>query len=808
MIRNFFLISIRNIFRNKSFSLINIFGLAIGLVCSILIALFVFNELSYDRYHKNAKNIYRVGIDASLNGSIFKAYVTGAPVGNTFREEIPEVLSSTRVIKWSFDEDKTIIKVDSNIFVEENLFYVDSTFTAIFDVDFIAGNPKEALNKPGQIIITETSSNIYFGDENPIGKSLKISGNDFTISGVVKDCPGNSHFHYNMLASLVGTWVTDLTTWMSNDFSYTYLLLEEGADLEKVSGLISQIGREHTESEFLSMFGEDIESLNNPENHFSYIIQPIVDIHLHSHTDFEMEPNSSMSQVYIFIITALIILIVACINFMNLSTARSAKRAKEVAIRKIIGAKRRNLFLQFLFESVILSTIALFIALIIIESILPLFNTFIGKHLSLGYSEHPVIIAYLFLLAISVGIFSGLYSAGFMSGIKIMNVIKTNLFSGKNHSWFRNILVIFQFSISIILICSTIIIYKQLQLIKEKDIGFNKKNILVINKGNHIEDSYEAFKQELLKNPIIQDVSFSNSLPGKLFSGFPVNVEGINSNKSYVPRMITVDYDFARTYNLSMAEGRFFSEDYPSDSFAIVINEAARKEMEIESPATSKKLITNFNNIRTEWPIVGVVKDFNFRSLHQKVGALVIIANQTNPELISVRFRSNINEKGILYVQEKWNEFTTDSPFDYSILEDDFNNLHKEEFKTGELFVIFSILAILIACLGLLGLVLFIVEQKTKEIGIRKAMGSTVLNIVFLLLKQFSSWVLAANIIAWPLAYYFISRWLQNFAYQVKIDWWVFPVAGILALFIAIFTVSFQSIYAANQNPVDSLRYE
>jgi putative ABC transport system permease protein len=783
-------------------------GLSIGMACSILIFLFIFDELSYDRYHENSDNIYRVGINANFGGGDIQAYISGMPLGEAFVNEIPEVTSSVRVVKMSFESNESVIKHENKTFMERNLFYTDSTFITIFDVEFIEGDPNRCLHLPYQIIITESISKKYFGKENPVGKSLNISGQEYLISGLIKDCPPNSHFNYTVLISLVSTEYVNYSTWLANDMSYTYLLLDNKASIDKVVKKMNDMAIMQAEKELETSFGIDLKSFYESGNYFTYILQNLTDIHLHSHTDFEIEANSNIDYIYIFSVIALFILIVACINFMNLSTARSAKRAKEVGIRKVVGARKSIIFKQFLVESIVISFISLFIAMIIVETVLPFYNNSISKELSVGYSNNIYVIPALLLLAVIVGLFSGIYSASKLSSIKILNVIKGSFFSNKNNSWFRNGLVIFQFTVSIVLFISTFIIYSQLSFIKNKDVGFEKDDVLIINKAYYLRDEYQSFKQELEKNSIISGVTFSSTLPGKAFSGFPISVEGDNSNITYLPREILTDYDFADLFNLKMKEGRFFSKGFAADSFSIVLNESAVKEFGMKEPVVGQRIISTFDNNSTYWNIIGVVKDFNFRSLHQAVGPIVMLPNRRYAEYISVKFNGKLDGDKVELVKVIWQKFVMDSPFDYSILEDDFINMHMEEFKTGELFSLFSLLAIFIACLGLFGLISFMAEQKTKEIGIRKTMGSSVYRIVKLLLKQFSAWLLIANIIAWPLAYFLMNNWLQNFAYHTNIKWWVFPISTLITILIALFTVSFQAIRAARANPVESLRYE
>jgi len=807
MLRNFFKVSIRNLVRNKTYSFINILGLSIGMACSIIIFLFVFDELSYDKYHENADEIYRVGIDAEMQGTRLKAFFTGAPVGRTFVNEIPEVLKSTRVVKVQINADEAVVRYGEKKFVEENLFFVDSTFFDIFDVEFIKGKSERVLNAPNQIVVTESIAKKYFGDQNPVGKSLTILDDEYLITAVIKDSPPNTHFHYNILGSLVTLPIAEGESWMSNDYSYTYLMLERGTDSEVIRNKMLDVALKYIEPELQRVFGVTLEEFESAGNTFDYILQPLTDIHLKSHTDYEIEANSNIIYVYIFSIIAVFILLIAIINFMNLSTARSAKRAKEVGLRKVIGAQRKGLFYQFLFESIVMSFISLMVAMVIIESVLPFFNSFTLKHLSIGYFINMYVLPALLLLAVIVGVISGLYSASYLSSSKILNVIKGKILSGANNRWFRSLLVIFQFSISITLFVCTFVIYSQLNLIRNKNIGFNKNNIVVIEKAQALGESFDSFKNELESNPIVESVTASSTLPARMFGGLPLSVEGDSDNKAYAPRMMSVDQDFARTYELKIKEGRFFSEDFKTDSFALVLNESAVAELGLKNPI-GKRLVTTFGNTMY-WTVIGVVKNFNFRSLHQDVGPLVLTSPYINgTNLISVKLRSEISDKSLNFIRSKWDKFVLDTPLDYSIMKNDFDNLHSEEFRTGDVFIIFSMLAIFIACLGLFGLASFIAENKTKEIGIRKALGASTSKVVALLLAQFTKWVLLANIIAWPVAYFFMNSWLNNFAYRVSIHWWIFILSAILGLLVAAITVSYQAITAARKNPVDSLRYE
>ena len=484
MFRNFIKVAFRNITRHKVFSWINIIGLSVGLACSILIAMFVLDELSYDRFHERSDDIYRIALRGTFQGDKLNGVSTGAPVGNIFKEEIPEIKNSVRLVNYY--SDGATIKIRNNSFKEEDLFYTDSTFFDIFSFDLIKGDKSSILTTPYTIVLTESMAEKYFGTTNVVGKSLEIDDEEYTITGVAEDCPGNSHFHYKLLASLVSLDVADSPYWLSNDFSYTYLLLDEKADYKKVNDKIWTVASEHLDSELKDLMGISLKEFRKQSNNVSYYLQPLTSIHLESHSNNEIERNSSKKYVYIFSVIAIFILFIAIINFMNLSTARSATRAKEVGLRKVVGARRSSLFVQFLSESVLMSLLALLIAIVIIESVLPWFNNLAGKNLSLGYTEQWYIIPVLILMGILVGLVSGLYTAGYLSGIRVQTVLKGKLLSGKSNSGFRNGLVVFQFSISVILFISTIFIYKQLDFILNKDLGYDKEKVLVTRNAERL----------------------------------------------------------------------------------------------------------------------------------------------------------------------------------------------------------------------------------------------------------------------------------------------------------------------------------
>ena len=806
MFYNFLKVALRNIKRHKVFSAINLLGLAIGLACSILIALFVMDELSYDRFHEHSDEIYRIAMKGEIQGKDLEGVTTGSSVGQTMVSEIPQVTKSLRL--FNFFGDGTSVKCGNRKFLEKDLIFTDSTFFDIFSFQLKEGDPEHVLNRPNTVILTESTARRYFGSTQVMGKSIEIEGEEFLITGIAEDCPQNSHFHFDLLASMVSLDVSQSTSWLSNDMSYTYVQLKEGANPTRVEKQFKPIVHRHVNPELKEMMGVSVEEFMARGNTYAYYLQPLTDIHLKSHTDFELEANSSMKYVYIFGVIAVFILLIASINFMNLSTARAAKRAREVGMRKVTGATRRKLFRQFLMEAIFMSLIALFISMIVIESVLPLFNNLAGKSLSLGYTDHWYVIPGLLLLGILVGLISGSYSAAYLSRITINQGLSSGLLTGRTKSGFRNGLVVFQFAISIILFISTLLIDQQLNYIVNKDLGYQSEQVVVVEQANKLGNSYEAFKQDLKKHPDVIQVSRAGTMPGMTFNGFPTRTVGQDNNKSHAFRSVAVGNDLKDVLDLEMKDGRFFSDDY-NDTTSLVINEAAAKALGYEPPLVGKRVLTSYGGHKTFWEIIGVVKNFHFRSFHQEIRPLVLLHQSQRPkEYMTVRYDHSNPRAMLSSIEGTWKEFMGGEPFRYFFLDENHQSMHKEEFRTGKVFGVFSALAIFIACLGLFGLASFMAEQKTKEIGIRKAMGAQIHSIVFLLLKKFTFWVVVANLVAWPLAYFFLKNWLQNFAYHIDLQLVYFVAGSLLALLIAVITVSYQSVSAARKNPVDSLRYE
>lgn len=806
MWKNYVKVSFRNLLKYKSFSIINIVGLSIGIATSILIFLFVQYEFSYEDFYENKDRIFRIGVDARIGNTEIHQTGTPSPMPAAMYAELPDIEKITRI----FDLDETTIEIQQEKYFEKDIFFVDSAFFEMFTLDIINGQKTGLLNEAGSAVITKSFADKYFKGKDPLNKIIGINVFDTTISpkivAIVEDIPHNSHFHSNIFISMLSTpaYVYSNNYWFWNMFT-TYIMLKPNVNYLDLEAKLPQfIRKNHLGNLSDEQFAERTEQGDK----WNYFLQPLPSIHLNSNLNGEYEANGNETYVKIFILIAFFILLIASINFMNLSTAKSANRAKEVGIRKVSGATKTGLMRQFLVESVVISLIALILGMVIIESILPYYRNLIDKPLGIQYFNNVKVIPSLIILAVVIGIFSGLYPGLVLSQYRPIAVLKSSLVNGKRNSWFRNVLVIFQFSIAIILIVGTIVIDRQVKLVQNKNLGFNKEQVLIVKNVDVLSDKFDVFKNSLQANSNIQTVSYSNSLPGKNFSNIGFGAEDVE--ESFTLNLTHCDYDFLDVLNLEMVQGRFFSKNFRTDSSAIVINEAALELLEYENPIGKK--LNNWSEDRDEFHIVGVYKDYHYESMHTKIRpqALVLFDGiyPNTPDYASCRLRTDNIQETINFASEKWDELSNRLPFKYSFLNNDYDALYDNEEQTKILFTIFSFLAIFIACLGILGLASFIAQQKTKEIGIRKVHGALVENIFVLLSKQFTKWVLIANIIAWPVAWYFMRNWLQNFTYQTEIAWWYFIVAGLLAFFIALATVSFQSIHKSRMNPIEALRYE
>ena len=804
MFKNYFKIAFRNLWRNKGFSAINIFGLALGLSICLLITLFVIDELSYDEFNIKADRIYRVNSDFKVNGSLFNDRESPALMAQTMVKEYPGIENAARIK----DNGKVLVKKGNETLTEPNGFFADDELFKVFTLPMIAGDPKTALSQPHSLVISAYIAKKYFNTTDVIGKTLHLDNtSDYKITGVIKDMPAQSHLHFNLIKSVMELPERNNPEWSSENF-LTYLLAKPGTTQQDLDNYLKQATKKYAEPDLERFIHTSLASLEEKGDHFRFVTIPLTKIHLYSSIPVEQEPSGNIQYVYIFIIIAIFILLIACVNFMNLSTARSAGRSKEVGVRKVLGSNRTTLVYQFLTESVITSFIALIIALFMAALILPYFNQLSGKQITLNLFTDVWILPCLLFTTLIIGVMAGIYPAFFMSAFQPIEVLKGKLASGFKGSWLRNSLVVFQFATVIMLIVGTLVIYSQLNYIRNKKLGYNREQVLVIDNTASLYLHAKSFKQDVLKLAGVKSGTMSSYLPTVNNNDVEVYGKDAGSGPGQSTALATwyIDEDYIPTLGMQMADGRNFSKDMLTDSSAIIVNQTAVNMLQYKDPLNQKI----YRGAAHPFKIIGVIKDFNTGSLRSKIEPLILRLGEDRG---SMAFRVDtknisglISQIGQLY--HGADASMAGQPFSYSFLDDDFNHLYHSEQNTGKIFISFAFFAILIACLGLFGLVTYAAEQRTKEIGIRKVLGASIANIVGMLSNDFLKLVGIAAVIAFPIAWYAMTKWLQDFAYRTTISWWIFAIAGLLAVVITVATVSFRAIKAALMNPVKSLKTE
>jgi len=803
MFRNYVKTAWRNIQRNKLFSFINILGLSIGIATFFVITLYVKNELSYDDFNKNADDIARVIFQANINGGKINESVTMAPVAQTMKNDFPQVLDATRIL----NDGTPKITYKDKAFKDDHFAYVDPNFFSIFTLPMIEGDAKTALAQPNTVVITETTAKKYFGNEDALGKSIALENvsQPYKITGVIKDVPDNSHFHFDMFASMEGRPDAKSDSWMGGSF-HTYLLLRPGANLQQMETRFPEMVKKYMGPQIQQAMGLSLDQFITKGNSLGFKLQKLTDIHLHSDTNNEFEPGGNAMYVYIFGGVALFMLIVACINFINLSTAGASKRAKEVGIRKVIGSGRWQLIKQFLSESILLALFAVIVAFVLAQAALPAFNHISEEHLRI--TLQPVLI--LTGLGLIVGFIAGLYPAFYLSSFRPVSVLKGKVAASHKSFGLRSALVVFQFFISVALIIGTIVVYRQMKFMQNKDLGFDKDHIITIPNSYVLGKNEKVFEQEMLKYPGIVNATLSNYKP--------VGPSDYNNALAYPQgndQLIVdgvdyhVDEQYIPTLGMKMIAGRNFSKDFASDTTAIILNETAAKALGWNDQTAVGKTVIRQNSDRgTNVPfhVIGVVKNFNFKSLHEAISPLFMSLQPESGLIFRIK---TADVAGLLAsMQKEWDKYNSGEAFTYNFMDDLFDKTYSTEAKTGTILNIFSLMIILVAGLGLFGLVTYTAEQRTKEIGIRKVLGASVSQITEMLSKDFLKLVLLASLIAFPVAWWGMNKWLQSFAYRINISWWIFAVAAISALLIALITVSFKAVKAALANPANSLRTE
>jgi len=807
MYKNYFVIAWRTFAKSKAYSFINIAGLAVGLCACLLIGLYVKHELSYDQFHENAARVYRVNMDLKFGDNRLDLAVANPLFGETAKEEVQQVEQFTR-LRWY---GGFLVKKGKENIAEGNVAWADSTLFDVFTLPMISGDPKTALSEPNSIVITESVARKYFDQTDVVGQTLTINNTESRkVTGVIKDLPSNMHFQFTSFVPMIEDENALEPTWAGSQNYSTYLLLKEGATREEVAPLINKMLDRHLGPQLKDVIGKSLEEFNAEGNFFKASLTPLPDLHLSPGKIGELYASGSIQYVYIFSAIAICIILIAIINFMNLATARSANRAREVGMRKVMGSRKGALISQFITESILTCTAAMIIAIGITALAMPFFNELTGKSLTASMLLDPSIALSLVLLTLLVGMISGSYPAFYLSSFQPVSVLKGAPGSGSKRSMFRSVLVVFQFATSVLLIVGTLMVFRQLQYIQHKDVGYNREQMLIINNIDKLENRVQAVKTGVQQVSGAGNATITGYLPVNFYRS---NDSFFTSRSLDVKDMIsmqkwTIDEDYLETMGMELVEGRNFSRDMAADTAALILNESAAKFLGAKDLLEKKlyRIVDERTKLVHEYRVVGIVKDFNFSSLREAVKPLAFTFG-SDAGAMTVRINGDIT-KTVSAIEEKWKSIVPDLPFEYSFMDADFDHLYRGERQSGTLITYFASLSILISCLGLFGLATFMAERRIKEIGIRKVMGASVSGITVLLSTSFLKLVVMGVIIAIPIAWYCTDKWLQEFAYHIDVEWWVFAIASALAVLIALVTVMFQAIKAAIQNPVTSLRVD
>ncbi|MEI8226472.1 MAG: ABC transporter permease, partial [Bacteroidota bacterium] len=808
MLKNFFINVFRNMRKQRGYLLLNVGGLAIGLTSFMFITLYVIHELSYDRFHKNYENIYSLKVVGRMAGGVLDQAVTAAPMAQAMLNDYPEVLHATRVTQLG----AWLIRFGENKFNEDGVLFADSTFFSVLDFKLLSGDPKTALVRPRSMILTEEYAKKYFGNQDPMGQRIIVEADTilYTVTGVVQNVPDNSHIKFDMLASM-STYPGQANNqnWVSHNF-YTYIVVKDGTDSkilqEKFQGMITK----YVGPQIQQILGFSIDDFKKSGNDFSYALEPLKDLHLKGATQYNLEPLGSMSTVYIFAVIAILILIIAIINYVNLATAKSAGRAKEVGVRKVSGANKPGLISQFLGESLLIVTMATILAVLLVYAFTQLFNQLIGKELSFAIFDGYLGYISLIVLIIVVGISAGFYPAFVLASFNPVEVLKGTLNPGSMSKRLRGILVVFQFTVSIVIIIGSIIVYSQLNFMTKKDLGFEKENLIVIRRPDAFFRQMASFRDQLLQIPGVEKVGYSRQVPGTNFNNNAFFNDEDAEKKTYLLQQTQVSFDFPEALGVKLTDGRFFSREYNTDSVAVLLNEAAVKSLGLKDPVGKYILQPTGPGQFQKLKIIGIMKDFNITSLHKPIDPVcfTVLGPGGGDQYATVRLSGSNTNATIREIEQKWLSFTSMQPFQYDFFTDTWNNLYKSEMKTGKIFILFSVLAIFIACLGLLGLVTYITNKRTREIGIRKTYGASINVVLRLLSKEVVYLILLSSVIAYPISYFGAKYWLEGFADKISISLFVFLSATLIVLIIGWLSISYQTIKAANYNPASALRIE
>ncbi len=802
MIKSYFKIGWRHLLMNKSLFAINITGLSVGIATCLIIMLFVVDELSFDRFNEKAERIVRVVLKGKVNGEVIREAVTPAPVTPTLVKEFPEVSLGTRLRRMGSPK----IRYQNNTYRNSKIAFVDPNFFEVFTLPFLEGNPKTALAEPHTIVITKEQALKFFGNEDPINKVLdfKETGDQYKVTGVIDKVPTNSHFHFDLFASMEGLPDSKENNWMASNY-FNYVVLQDGTDFKTFESKLPAIIEKYMGPQVEQM-GMTYQKFRENGNEIGLFVQPLTDIHLHS--DFasqtELEPGGNIKSLYIFGAVAIFMLLIACINFMNLATAAATKRCKEVGVKKVLGSRNGQLVNQFLVESFISTALAFLLAAVVVVAALPMFNHLSGKVLDIDFLLKPKMIAGIFISGMVITLLAGSYPAFYLSSFKAISALKNKLNNSRG-TGIRSSLVVFQFVISACLIVAIIIVNQQMSFIQSKEIGYDRDQLLVLRESYLLGTNESVFRNQIVSDSRVERITMSGFVPAGPSDNNMTNVFP-GDQKELIRRTLVynIDDQYIPTMGMKLVMGRNFSSTPAVDSTHVIVNETAVRIFGIDKNPIGQ--ILTVNNGTRKLTVIGVMKDFHFKSLHETIAPLIMLNNPYGGLII--RTKSKKIADLLASLDSKWKSFNTDEPFSYALLDELYNETYVTEQKTGSILEIFGGLTIFIACLGLFGLVTFTAEQRTKEIGIRKVLGANITQIVSMLSKDLIILVAVSFVIAFPLGYYLMDKWLQDFAYKIEIQWWVFVSTGLTTLVIAAFTMSFKTILSALKNPVDSLRSE
>ncbi len=814
MFKNYILVALRNLWKNRGYASINISGLAVGLATSIFIFLYIINELSYDRFHTHSDRIYKAWVSGKMPTGEMHDAVTAGPMAAALLADYPEVEQVVRLKQ----NGGFLIRHGDRIFneTEKDFLFTDSTFFEVFSFRLLEGDPRTCLKDPRSIVLTEEYARKYFGEADPMGQTLVIEQdtNVSVVTGIMQDFPENSHFHCKMLGS-INTYPekADDLNWVNQNY-HTYLLLKEGTDVEAFEANLYELVVKYVGPIVQQAMGIDLEQFEAAGNAYGYRLLPLTDLHLHSNLRFNLEPPGNPIYVYLFLVAAILILVIAGINFMNLATAQSSGRSREVGLRKVVGSGKPQLIAQFLTESVVLSLLALAVAVLLVYILMPGYNNLIQKNLNLNLFDSSWILPLLVLFAMGIGILAGAYPAFVLASFKPSTVLSSNKGSGTTgRSTLRKILIVMQFTTTVVILLGTVVVNRQLNYMQKKDPGFDRDQVLVVQRGEILGESIDAFRQEVTLHANVSSAAYTTHIPSGGFYGNAHWIEGRGSDQIYTLATYRTTYDFEKVLDLELVEGRFFDRTMSTDSAGVVVNEAAVKVLGIEDPLNTRFVQPSYVGYQDEYmPIIGVVKDFHFESMQNEIKPMAIhFMEGRQPGKVIIKLGDGPRKATMNFIQDTWERLAGDHPFEYSWLDEEFSKMFDDERNTGQLLGIFSFLSIVVTCLGLLGLISYATSQRRKEIGIRKIMGASI-QVVMQLFSRETTFLLGISTVLSIPAYFGVRAWLQRFAYHIQFRWGLYflvlAMVSLFVLLVALLTVSIHTYRAASANPVDSLRYE